>query len=150
MNCNCLLLLAYKLLNVFVETSFNEYVSTITNLLIAEVSIMNKKLIGALLVLSFPLTAIPVKSQQEDSGSLDKDQRIERMTKELGLNEEQTAKVESIFNDQKKKLKTMHGEKRTLLQGVLTQEQMTKLDKIHQQRQPKQSTTGNEGGDVAP
>jgi hypothetical protein len=44
------------------------------------------------LVLSFLLTAIAVKSQQEDSGSLDKDQRIEQLTKELGLNEKQKTK----------------------------------------------------------
>jgi len=44
------------------------------------------------------------------------------MTKELGLNEGQKAKVESIFNEQKKKFKAMHEENRTHLQGILTQE----------------------------
>ena len=111
---------------------------------------MNKKLIGILLVLSFPLTAIAIQSQQEDSGSLDKGQKIERLTQALGLNEKQKTKVESIFNEQKKKLKATQEEKRTLLQGVLTQEQMTKLDKIHQQLQHKQSMTGEGGGSVAP
>ena len=40
------------------------------------------------------------------------------MTKELGLNEGQKAKVESIFNEQKKELKAMHEEIRTRLQGI--------------------------------
>jgi len=133
-----------------VETYFKKYVSAITDFLITEVTIMNKKLIGALLVLSFPLAAIAIQSPQSDSGPLDKDQRIERLTKEFGLNQEQKAKVESIVNDQKAKFKAMPEEKRSLLQGVLTQVQRTKLDKIHQQRQPKQSMTGEGGGSVAP
>ena len=111
---------------------------------------MNKKLIGVLLILSFPLSAIAMQSQQGDSGSIDKGQRIERMTKELGLNEEQKAKVESIFNDQKEKFKAIREETRTRLQGILTQEQMTKFDEMHQQGRHKQSGIGTGGGNVAP
>jgi protein CpxP len=92
---------------------------------------MNKKLIGALLVLSLPFSAIAIESQQVDSGSLDKSQKIERLTKELGLNQEQKTKVESIFNEQKAKFNAMPEEKRTHLQSFLTQE----LDKIHQHKQ---------------
>lgn len=49
---------------------------------------MNKKLIGILLVLSFPLTAVAKQSPERDFGWLDKNQKIQRMTRELGLKEE--------------------------------------------------------------
>jgi hypothetical protein len=92
---------------------------------------MNKKLIGVLLVLSFPLTAIAIETPQADSGSLTKAQKIERLIKALGLNQEQKSKIESIVNAQKAKLKAMPEEKRNVLQSVLTQE----LDKVNQHKQ---------------
>jgi Spy/CpxP family protein refolding chaperone len=104
---------------------------------------MNKKLMGALLVLSFPLTAIAIEPPQADSGSIDKSQKIERLAKALGLNQEQKAKIESIVNDQKAKLKAMPEEKRAHLQSILKQE----LDKVDHH---KQSLTGKGGGSAAP
>ena len=75
---------------------------------------MNKKLIDTLLVLSFPLAAIAIQSGQGDSGLLDKSQRIEHVIKELGLNGELKAKVESVFNKQKKKFKAMREENKPI------------------------------------
>jgi Spy/CpxP family protein refolding chaperone len=97
---------------------------------------MNKKLMGVLMVLSLPLTSYSVQAKPGES---DTDQRIERMTEALGLNADQKGKVEAIFNDQKAKLQALHQEERTRLQGVLTTEQMTKLDEMHQQRRHNQS-----------
>ena len=107
---------------------------------------MNKKLIGVLLVLSVPLTAIAVPSQQEDFGA----HRIERMTTELGLNPDQAAKVAAVFNDQQAKLKAVHEETRTRLQGILTPEQMTQLDALHQQDRHRHPGGEPDNGNAAP
>ena len=107
---------------------------------------MNKKLIGVLLALSLPLTAIAVPPQPEDFGA----HRIERMTDELGLNADQAAKVAAIFNDQKAKLKAVHEETRIRLQGILTPEQMTKLDELHQQGRHRPPGDGIDNGNAAP
>jgi Spy/CpxP family protein refolding chaperone len=92
---------------------------------------MNKKLMAALMVLSFPLTAIAIETPQADSGSLTKGQKIERLIKSLDLNQEQKSKIGSFINAQKAKLKAMPEEKRAVLQSVLTQE----LDKANQHKQ---------------
>lgn len=92
---------------------------------------MNKKLMGALQVLSFPLTAIALETPQANSGSLNKTEKIERLIKALGLDQEQKSKIKSIVNDQKAKLKAMPEEKRAVLQSVLTQE----LEKVNQHKQ---------------
>ena len=91
---------------------------------------MNKKLMVTLIVLSFPLSVLAGQSQQGNSSPA---HRVERMTQELGLSEDQQSKVEAIFNAQKEKMKAIHAETRTSLQSVLTQEQMAKFDEMHQQ-----------------
>ncbi len=95
---------------------------------------MNKKLMGTLLVLCIPIAAFSLPPQPGISGQQEKGHKIERITKELGLSEDQKAKVEAIFDEEKMKFKALHDEKRARLQGVLTPEQMTKLDAMHQQR----------------
>jgi bifunctional N-acetylglucosamine-1-phosphate-uridyltransferase/glucosamine-1-phosphate-acetyltransferase GlmU-like protein len=67
------------------------------------------------------------------------------ITKELGL-----STVQKVKNDQKTKIQALHQEQKTRLQGVLTQEQMTKFDEIHQQRRNQQPRTGTGGGNVSP
>ena len=107
---------------------------------------MNKKLIGVLLALSFPLTAIAGPPQQEDFGT----HRIERMTEVLGRNADQAAKVAAVFNDQKAKLQAVHEETRVRLQSILTPEQMTQLDNLHQQGRHRPPGGGTDNGNAAP
>ena len=94
---------------------------------------MNNKLMGTLLALCIPLTAFSLPQQPGTSSHQDKGQKIERMTKELGLSEDQKTKVGAIFDKEKMKFKALHEEKRARLQGVLTLGQMTKLAALHQQ-----------------
>lgn len=96
---------------------------------------MNKKLINVALASSLLFIPVIAQTQPDDGGK-----RVERMSKELGLNDEQRAKVETIlniekkkvdaiFNEEKQKLQLVQDETRSSLQGVLTAEQMDKLDK---------------------
>ncbi|SDZ88651.1 Spy/CpxP family protein refolding chaperone [Nitrosospira multiformis] len=96
---------------------------------------MNKKLISVALFSSLLLIPVSGQAQQKDAGK-----GIERISKELGLTEEQRPKVESIFNvekqkveaifnEERQKLQLVQEETRSSLQSVLTPEQMDKLDK---------------------
>ena len=96
---------------------------------------MNKKLISVALFSSLLLIPVSGQAQQKDTGK-----GIERISKELGLTEEQRPKVESIFNaekqkveaifnEEKQKLQLVQEETQSSLQSLLTPEQMGKLDK---------------------
>lgn len=100
---------------------------------------MYKKLTGAVLASSLLLAAMTGHARQNDAAAADRKKGIERMSKELGLNADQKAKVgiifetekkkvEAIFNEEKQKLQGVQQETRTSLQGVLTPEQMSRLD----------------------
>jgi Spy/CpxP family protein refolding chaperone len=104
---------------------------------------MNKKLISIVLALSIPLTAIAGQGPQSDF-ERPHGQKIERLTRELGLGADQKTKVESLFKEQKEKYKALHEETRGQLQKILTPEQMTKLDEIHKRHH------GHRGGPKDP
>lgn len=91
---------------------------------------MNKKLIGLMLLLTLPLTAVA-----EMDTPFDSHKRVEHLTKELGLNSEQQVKVEAIFDVQKQKLKAIHEETQANLKAVFTPEQMTKFEAMQEKRQ---------------
>lgn len=91
---------------------------------------MNKKLIGLIVLLSMPLTAIADIDMPADSHK-----RAEHLTKELGLNSEQQVKVEAIFDAQKAKFKVIHEETKTSLKAVFTPEQLTKFEAMQEKRQ---------------
>jgi len=94
---------------------------------------MNKKLIGLVLALSIPLTVV-AGPWTEGGPDAHHGKRIEHLTKELGLNDDQKAKVEAIFKEQKEKFKAIHEETQTRLKAVLTPEQAKKLDELHARR----------------
>lgn len=87
---------------------------------------MNKLLIVAILALAVPLTVFAEPPNMEARA----DKHAERLTKELSLNSEQTAKVKAIFENQWQKLKAIHEETDASLKAVLTPEQVTKLDAL--------------------
>ncbi|MGZ8237241.1 MAG: hypothetical protein ACXW00_03505 [Methylobacter sp.] len=105
---------------------------------------MNKKIIMIAMALALPLTvaAMPGTDKENDEGS-HYGNRMERMTKELNLNEEQKTKMNALFKEQHEKYKTIHEETRVRLKEILTPEQMTKMDDMkkrhHEQRQHKKS-----------
>ncbi len=73
---------------------------------------------------------------------------LERFVKELGLSEEQRAKVQTIFENQRQKVEALHQEvfprfdgireeTRQSVRGLLTPEQQTKFDKLHAKREAR-------------
>jgi periplasmic protein CpxP/Spy len=99
---------------------------------------MNKKLTSILLTASI-LFAPAIGHAQKGGGSADGKKGLDRMSKELGLSPDQISKVEAIFelerskveaifNEEMKKLQVVQQHTRTSLEGVLTPEQMNKLD----------------------
>ncbi|HET7060622.1 MAG TPA: hypothetical protein VFI43_00425 [Nitrosospira sp.] len=99
---------------------------------------MNKKLTSILLAAGI-LFASAIGHAQKDGGSADGKKGLDRMSKELGLSADQRSKVEAIFeverrkveaifNEERQKLQVVQQDTRTSLEGVLTPEQMNKLD----------------------
>ncbi|SEL24384.1 hypothetical protein SAMN05216387_10764 [Nitrosovibrio tenuis] len=100
---------------------------------------MNKKLTGFLLALGLVLSPVAGHTQQKDTASADSGKGLDRMSKELDLSADQRSKVEAIletekskveaiFNEERQKLQAVQQGTRASLEGVLTPEQMSKLD----------------------
>ncbi len=111
---------------------------------------MQRKTTSIVLVLVVLFTASVVQAQKNNQATDSRDV-INRMTKELGLNEMQQSKVEAIlnserkkveavFNEERKKLQLIQEETRSSLQAVLTPEQMDKLDKKMRQGNSEKNT----------
>lgn len=108
---------------------------------------MPRKTIPAALVLILFLTVSTAQAQKNNPAADSRD-AINRMTKELGLNETQRTKVETILNTEKKKVEAVFAEERKKLQSiqeetrsnlkaVLTPEQMGKLENKMRQESNK-------------
>ncbi len=97
---------------------------------------MNKKIITVALALALPLTvaAMP-ETDKENYDWAHHGDRMERMTKELNLNEEQKTKMDALFKEQHEKYKAIHEETRARLKEILTPEQMTKMDEMKKRHQ---------------
>lgn len=104
----------------------------------------------ALLVAFFPLSVLAEQQGSEKNSNSKETDGINRMAKDLGLNDEQKARVESIINTEKQtvesifkeqgeKLKSAQQQTHDNLQQVLNPEQMSKLEKKVQQQSKRQS-----------
>jgi len=104
--------------------------------------------VSSMMVLLF---AASILHAQNKNSSADSQNAIDRMTKELGLNETQRGKVEAIlnteqkkveavFNEERKKLQLIQEETRSSLKAVLTPEQMEKLENKMRQTGNKNNT----------
>ena len=93
---------------------------------------------------SFPAAALA----QKQNPAPDNKEVINRISKELGLNDTQKSKVEAILDNEKKKVEAVFNEERkklqqiqeitrTNLQAVLSPEQMEKLDKKMREQRSK-------------
>jgi protein CpxP len=93
---------------------------------------MNKKIITIAIALALPLTvaAMPGAEKEGFEGGYRHGEKMERMAKELNLNEEQKTKMDALFKEQHEKYKSLHEETRTRLKEILTPEQMKKMDEI--------------------
>ena len=90
---------------------------------------MNKQLIGLILALCFSVTAMA-----EPDTDTKPNKKVEHLTKELGLSNEQKVQVEAIFETQTQKMKALHDETDASLKAVLTPEQMTKYEARQEKR----------------
>jgi len=112
---------------------------------------MQKQFISAILILALLLFPLSVLAQKQNAAPADNKDVLNRMSKELGLNDAQKSKVEAIFNTERKKVEAVFDEERkklqliqeqtrTSLQAVLTPEQMDKLDKKMREKNNKNNT----------
>ena len=88
------------------------------------------------MALALPLTAAAFSIDKGDFEGHHAN-RVEHLTKQLGLTAEQQTKVEAIFKEQEEKLKIIHEETHKRLQEVLTKEQIAKMDDMKKQRHEK-------------
>ena len=113
---------------------------------------MNKKIISIALALALPLTVAAFPGGDPAGMAAHDNAKIERMAKRLDLNADQKAKVEAIFKEQQDKMKAIHDETRTRIQGVLTKEQIAKMDSMKKehhgkgQKQPQAVTNSGDPG----
>lgn len=93
---------------------------------------MNKTLINLFLMLCLPLTALAVESGNNEGKH--HGLRLERLSKELGITDEQKAKVKALYRANKGKIKEIKEANQDKIKESLTQEQKIKLEKLRQQR----------------
>jgi len=103
-----------------------------------------KKLLSAF-VLSLFLTSPVIAAESIEKGpdgeiceekekkccNKNKGSKAERLGEKLGLSEEQKMQVETIFKEQKEKRKALKTETQNLIQGVLNEEQKSKWQEMH-------------------
>ena len=95
---------------------------------------MKKLLTVVALGLAIPLVATAVPPGPEGQVGWRHSQKIERLTKELNLTDEQKSQLDTIFKEQRAKHKALREEGRTRMKEVLTDEQMQKMDEMRKRR----------------
>ncbi len=94
---------------------------------------MKKHLLIILGLSVLPIAAFAEPAQEIEHPAMCK-MRTEHLAKELGLNDEQKTKLETIFATQKEKSKALHEETNANIKAILTPEQQTKFDQLQEQR----------------
>ncbi|MEK6736871.1 MAG: hypothetical protein AABY47_09885 [Pseudomonadota bacterium] len=111
---------------------------------------MQKRMMNVILISGLLLLPVIGLAQKNNAAS-NNNEGINRISKELGLDETQKSKIEAIFTierkkveavfaDERKKLQSIQEETRSSLQAVLTPEQMDKLDKKMRQQNSQNKT----------
>jgi Spy/CpxP family protein refolding chaperone len=99
---------------------------------------MNKILSVLAIVFLLPLAASANPGAGGGPGPDDyHGRKVERLTKELNLTDEQKTQVEALFKEQHEKFKALHEETNTKLKTILTPEQMNKMEAMQKQHQEK-------------
>lgn len=96
---------------------------------------MNRKLIGIVLVLAFPLTVAANPGEHKYDHEQYQARKIERLSKELSLTDDQKSKLETLFKQEGEKFRTIYEETQSQLKTILTPEQYSKLQELKQRRQ---------------
>jgi Spy/CpxP family protein refolding chaperone len=98
---------------------------------------MNVKLISMVIALALPLSVMAYPGGGKGDYEQYRAKKIERLNNELGLSEDQKAKVEALFKEQGEKHRALHTDTQSQLQTILTPEQNTRLEEMKQRRQEK-------------
>lgn len=96
---------------------------------------MNKKLIGIVLALAFPLAVTANPGEHKHDHEQHRAKKIERLDKELSLTDDQKSKVDTLFKQNGEKFKAIHEETQSQLKTILTPEQYSKLQEMKQRQQ---------------
>ncbi len=97
---------------------------------------MNIKLISMIIALALPLSVMAHPGGKGDHEQY-RAKKMERLSTELGLSEDQKVKVETLFKEQGEKYRAIRQETQSQLQTILTPEQSTKLEEMKQRRHEK-------------
>jgi Spy/CpxP family protein refolding chaperone len=87
---------------------------------------MNKKILILTAALILPLNAFAHNCGEGDKGF--PEHRLEHLTKELSLSDDQKAKLEVVFKEQHEKFKAFHEESNNRVKEVLSPEQIAKWE----------------------
>jgi Spy/CpxP family protein refolding chaperone len=97
---------------------------------------MNKKILTIVFALVFPLTISAAPNDNGEHG-WHHGNKLEHLTKELGLTDDQKAKLEPILKQQEESFKAAHEANKKLIEGVLTPEQIAKWEELKKQHHEK-------------
>lgn len=98
---------------------------------------MNAKLIGIVFALALPFAATAGSGEHKSHYEQYQIREMERLNKELSLTDDQKSKLETLFKQEREKLKTVREEARSQMQTILTSEQYSKLQDLKQERREK-------------
>lgn len=93
---------------------------------------MHKKIITMALACLLPVSIV-VASPENPGPEWHHGEKIERLSKELDLSADQKTRLEAIFKEQHEKFKALHEERKKLMEGVLTKEQIVKWEALRKQ-----------------
>ncbi|MBA3581797.1 MAG: hypothetical protein H0W44_05010 [Gammaproteobacteria bacterium] len=82
--------------------------------------------------------ALPLAAQPEEH---DQDRRMAKLTQELQLTPEQEKQVKEAYKKHFEKMKVLREALRTDLSGILSKDQMIKMDEMTKQREAKMRKT---------
>ncbi|WP_150046036.1 Spy/CpxP family protein refolding chaperone [Methylomonas rhizoryzae] len=98
---------------------------------------MNKTIIAIALAVTVPFAVIAASQTEGEPNQYHRGDRIERMTKELNLSDQQKTQLKDIFQQHHQKHEALRQELRQQLQTVLSAEQLAKFDEKRKNRHEK-------------
>lgn len=93
---------------------------------------MNTQFVAILLALIFPLASAATPGEHKGNFEHHFARKIERLNQKLSLSDDQKARLETLFGQQREKVKTAHEETQAQLQTILTAEQYSRVQEMKQ------------------
>lgn len=102
-----------------------------------------KKTIAALALGAILIPAAVIAGSQH--GEYRSEKRVERMTEQLQLTDQQRIEIEKIFKEQHAKRRALHEQTREQVSNVLTPEQQAKWQQYKEDRKKRHCDRGGKG-----